>query len=260
MATEWPAADRRVPLPSSTQETRVPGTTDTPAAEPTGTPAATPQENGVATVAVAENGAPAAPAAPAHLFPHTEDGRLILVPAFVGITPRNEAQWAAQHFMNSCPLKATASFVIGGGAGYLFGLFMSAMDQGMVVPGGPRAGVAPNNLAAQQLMVGMPGAPDAPVGRATGGTTLSQAKGIVRSMHTRAWGSAKGFAVLGSMYAATECVVESYRGCNDINNSVYAGFITGGMLGLRAGPKAALFGAIGFAAFSAAIEVFFVRG
>ena len=58
------------------------------------------------------------------------------------------------------------------------------------------------------------------------------------------------------MFAGVECCVESYRAKTDWKNSVYAGGITGGLLGFRAGFKAAGFGAAGFATFSYAIDYF----
>ncbi len=57
-------------------------------------------------------------------------------------------------------------------------------------------------------------------------------------------------------FAGTECIVESYRGKSDMKNAVYSGFITGGLLGFRAGPMAAVYGGCGFAAFSCAIDYF----
>ena len=75
-------------------------------------------------------------------------------------------------------------------------------------------------------------------------------------MKTTIVSHSKNFAVIGLMFAGTECLVESYRGKSDLRNSVYSGFITGGLLGLRAGPTAAMYGGCGFAAFSVAIDYF----
>jgi len=44
---------------------------------------------------------------------------------------------------------------------------------------------------------------------------------------------------------------------SDIWNSLGAGFTTGGLIGLRVGLKAGLFGGLGFAAFSGAIDYYF---
>ena len=51
-------------------------------------------------------------------------------------------------------------------------------------------------------------------------------------------------------------MIEGYRGKSDINNQIYGGLVTGGMLGLRAGVKMAAISAGGFAAFSVAIDYF----
>ena len=70
-------------------------------------------------------------------------------------------------------------------------------------------------------------------------------------------GSAKNFAVVGLMFAGTECLIESYRAKSDIKNAIYSGFLTGGLIGLRAGPMSAVYVGCGFAAFSFAYEHFF---
>lgn len=63
---------------------------------------------------------------------------------------------------------------------------------------------------------------------------------------------AKNFAVIGLVLGETECMVDSYRGKSDMKNVVYSGFITGGVLGFRAGPKGVVWGRCGFADFSLA--------
>lgn len=65
---------------------------------------------------------------------------------------------------------------------------------------------------------------------------------------------AKGFAVVGGLFAGTECLIESYRARHDIMNPVYAGCASGAILAHSGGPRAMCAGCVGFAAFSAAIE------
>ena len=68
--------------------------------------------------------------------------------------------------------------------------------------------------------------------------------------------SAKNFALIGLMFATTDCLIESYRGKSDMKNAVYSGFVTGGLLGFRAGAMGAVYGGCGFAAFSVVIDYF----
>jgi len=73
------------------------------------------------------------------------------------------------------------------------------------------------------------------------------------------WKSGKGFGKVGALFAGIECVIESYRAKNDIYNSAASGFLAGGILARNSGPKAAIGGGLAFAAFSSAIDIFFLR-
>lgn len=54
--------------------------------------------------------------------------------------------------------------------------------------------------------------------------TLHKPSEVVCSMYARS------FATLGMLYAGIECVIESHRGKHDMYNSLYTGFVTGGLL------------------------------
>ena len=124
--------------------------------------------------------------------------------------------------MESCPFKCTISGVGGLGLGAIFGIFTASVD--------PMSTINPNLNRAM--------------------TT----KEVLIEMKNRGWSTAKNFAVLGVMFSAFECNIESYRGKTDLKNGFLSGFLTGGVLGLRAGVKPALFGGVGFALFSTLIE------
>lgn len=74
-------------------------------------------------------------------------------------------------------------------------------------------------------------------------------------MKTRGWSTGKNFGVVGGLYSSIECVLEKQRGKKDMKNAVVAGAATGALLAARAGPKAMVFGASTFAAFSVAFEL-----
>jgi hypothetical protein len=78
----------------------------------------------------------------------------------------------------------------------------------------------------------------------------------LKDMSTRSLTTGKSFALVGSIFAGTECCIEGFRAKNDLYNGVAAGCITGGALAAKAGPQAAAAGCLGFAAFSAAIEYY----
>ncbi|KAF8891809.1 Tim17/Tim22/Tim23/Pmp24 family-domain-containing protein, partial [Infundibulicybe gibba] len=89
--------------------------------------------------------------------------------------------------------------------------------------------------------------------------TTQKAREVFREMGKGMWTSGKGFGKVGALFAGIECVIESYRAKNDIYNSVSSGFLAGGVLARNAGPKAAFGGGLAFAAFSAAIDLLFLR-
>lgn len=147
----------------------------------------------------------------------------ILVPQSAGparIQAREELMM--QNVMESCPFRGVMSFFVGGAMGGFLGLFQTS--------------IAPHQLD-----------PNAPP--MTTKQTLIDMKNTIGS-------SAKNFAMIGLMFAATDCMFETYRGKSDMKNAVYSGFVTGGLLGLRAGATAAVYGGCGFAAFSVVIDYF----
>jgi len=82
----------------------------------------------------------------------------------------------------------------------------------------------------------------------------------MRDMGRSAYSSAKNFGRIGAMFSVSECCIEGLRGKNDIWNGIAGGVVTGGILARAAGPQAVAFGAVGFGAFSAAIEWYMRSG
>ncbi|KAI9224851.1 mitochondrial inner membrane translocase subunit Tim17/Tim22/Tim23/peroxisomal protein PMP24 [Blastocladiella britannica] len=128
----------------------------------------------------------------------------------------------------SCPAKAAISYVGGGAMGALFGLFMSSIDFNSTTA------IADKPMREQMRIMG-------------------------KEMAARSVSSAKSLSVIGGIYAGTECVVESYRAKSDLWNGAISGCITGAALGVKGGPKNAVFGCVPFAAFSVAIDYYFKR-
>ncbi|XP_046572768.1 mitochondrial import inner membrane translocase subunit Tim22-like [Haliotis rubra] len=122
----------------------------------------------------------------------------------------------------SCTFKSVASCVIGFGVGAAFGLFTAGVD--------PMSTIS---------------------------TETPTTRMVLKEMKLRSISYGKNFAVVGCMFAGTECLLESYRGKSELINGTLSGGIVGGVLGLRAGLKAGLLGAAGFALFSTAIDYYF---
>ncbi|CAG59534.1 uncharacterized protein GVI51_G05489 [Nakaseomyces glabratus] len=161
--------------------------------------------------------------------------------AFGELSPDEQGERGAEMvvgFMSSCPGKSVISGATGFALGGVLGLFMASMAYDTPlhtpVPGGMSGAV--------QQMADLP--------------LRQQVKLQFADMGKRAYSSAKNFGYIGMIYAGVECAVESLRAKNDIYNGITAGCITGGGLAYKSGPQAALVGCAGFAAFSAAIDMY----
>lgn len=136
--------------------------------------------------------------------------------------------------MESCPVRT----LLAGGAGFalggVFGLFMASMSYDTPL----HTATAPGQTPLTSLPL------------------KQQLKHGLKDMGSRSYSSAKNFAIVGTMFAGTECCIESLRAKHDMVNGISSGCITGGLLAKSAGPKAAAVGCAGFAAFSAAIEYY----
>ncbi|XP_017764114.1 PREDICTED: mitochondrial import inner membrane translocase subunit Tim22 [Eufriesea mexicana] len=146
----------------------------------------------------------------------------IIIPRTVGpVQSKTNEEKLIESAMESCIFKSIASCIIGYGLGAAIGLFSSSVNPNVAT------------VEKQQTV-----------------------REVFREMKTTTLSYAKNFAVLGCVFTAIECTIESYRGKSDWKNGTYAGGLTGGIIGLRAGIKAGLIGAAGFAAFSTAIDYY----
>lgn len=142
----------------------------------------------------------------------------IIIPRILGpVQIKTIEEKRIESVMESCAFKSIMSGVIGYGLGAAIGLFSSSVN--------------PNIASIEKQQ---------------------SAREILREMKGTMLGYAKNFAVVGCIFSAIECTIESYRGKTDWKNGTYAGGLTGGLIGLRAGIKPGIIGAAGFAAFSTA--------
>ncbi|KAF5284220.1 hypothetical protein FQR65_LT00220 [Abscondita terminalis] len=145
----------------------------------------------------------------------------IVIPKSYGpVRIKTNEEKAVEAVFESCAFKSAMSCVVGYGLGAAIGLFSSSI------------GPAPMNAEQQTV------------------------REVFREMKVTTLSYAKNFAIIGALFSAVECAIESARGKSDWRNGTYAGAVTGGVIGLRAGVKAGVVGAIGFAAFSTAIDYY----
>ncbi|KYN29388.1 PREDICTED: mitochondrial import inner membrane translocase subunit Tim22 [Trachymyrmex cornetzi] len=149
----------------------------------------------------------------------------IIIPRILGpVQIKTIEEKRIDSVMESCAFKSIMSCVLGYGLGAAIGLFSSSVN--------------PNVASVERQQ---------------------SAREILKEMKITTLSYAKNFAVVGCVFSAIECTIESYRGKTDWKNGTYAGGLTGGLIGLRAGIKAGIVGAAGFAAFSTAIDYYMHR-
>ncbi|XP_013420793.1 mitochondrial import inner membrane translocase subunit Tim22 [Lingula anatina] len=144
------------------------------------------------------------------------------LPVLPGTLPKSKEELMVARAFESCAFKSTLSLVMGFGLGAMFGVFAASID---------------------------------PMSTMT--TETPSTRVYLREMKNRSISYGKNFAVIGCMFAGTECLIETYRGQTGLLNGTFAGGLTGGLIGLRAGVKAGMFGAVGFAVFSTVIDYYF---
>ncbi|KAG8857910.1 Mitochondrial import inner membrane translocase subunit tim22 [Serendipita sp. 407] len=173
-------------------------------------------------------------------------------PPPAGLTDEEVSTWQQTQKMEKYMAMASESCifksVLSGGLGFGFGAFFSMMSTSFAY--------------------------DDPLAR----TDLSMRKKtteMFKDMGRGMWRTGRSFGRVGALYSGVECVIESvcafvgahgysmtdsqYRARNDMTNAIAGGFVTGGILARNSGPRGAIAGAIGFAAFSTAIEMYLRR-
>uniref|UniRef100_A0A0B7ACT6 Mitochondrial import inner membrane translocase subunit TIM22 n=1 Tax=Arion vulgaris TaxID=1028688 RepID=A0A0B7ACT6_9EUPU len=158
-----------------------------------------------------------------HVIGNKKQPRTNVVAPIGGIPqmPLTREEIFIRNIFDSCGFKSAASGVVGFGLGMAFGLFTAGVD---------------------------------PMSTMT--TETPTTRMVLKEMKARSMSYGKNFGLVGFMFAGTECLVESYRGKTELINGTISGGIVGGIIGLRAGLKPGIFGAVGFALFSTAIDYY----
>ncbi|VDQ09570.1 unnamed protein product [Trichobilharzia regenti] len=135
---------------------------------------------------------------------HSDPEKLIRMKLLPFPLPPNE-ELMVRRVMDSCPFKASLSFVLGG----IFGLFSASVD---------------------------------PMSTIHGAETPTT-KQVMKEMYSRSLSHAKSFAMIGALFAGTECALESVR--FSYSCVIFTAFLV------------SILGAAGFSLFSTAIDYYF---
>ncbi|EHA51566.1 Mitochondrial import inner membrane translocase subunit tim22 [Pyricularia oryzae] len=176
--------------------------------------------------------------------------------------PNEEQMKKLKSFGESCAAKTVMSGVAGLGLGAVFGLFMASMAYDTPfhhpTPDAAKAAAPKPPYAAGTGMVLPRGNYSPPTITPPPMSSLPMKTQIAagfRDMGARSVSTGKNFGKVGAMFSGIECGIEGLRAKNDAGNGVAAGCVTGAILARNGGPQAAAIGCAGFAAFSAAIEM-----
>jgi len=137
---------------------------------------------------------------------------------------------------DTCTFRALSGGVLGAVGGFGFGIFTAAFE-----------GASPTSV------MHIPNYHEL--------STREQTRIWYRNSVERCKSMSKAFGVMGLIFSAVECPIEKIRGQHDILNPTLAGCSAGAIASSRTRSLSAMgVSCAGFAAFSAAIEKFFING
>lgn len=143
----------------------------------------------------------------------------IIIPKNLGpIVIKTKEEKMIESFFEGCPFKTMMSCVIGTKTVYtlpVVDIFFVFVGYGL----GAAIGLFSSSIGPQSLQH----------------TETQTAREVLRDMKNTTLSYAKNFAMIGAVFTAIECTIETQRGKTDWKNGTYAGGITGGLIGLRGG-------------------------